>query len=80
MDNLYPQFQVEVQESGKKWKTIYYDPDVDVLKGRLEYLRLTRPEGEVFRLLGLKGELIEQVEGITLRKVDKAGKSATVSE
>lgn len=71
MDNMHPQYQIEIREPGKNWETLFYDPDLDVLKKRLEYQRLTRPEGDVIRLLGLKGELIEQVEGITLRKADK---------
>ena len=77
MDNLYPQFQIEIQEPGRHWENIFYDPDLDVMKKRLEYQRLTRPEGDKIRLLGFKGELIELVEGIALRKVRKA---ATVQE
>jgi len=77
MDNLFPQYQIETRKKDGKWENLYFDPDLDIMRKRLEYQRLTQPEGTHIRLLGLKGELIETVEGITL---DKSRKKITVEE
>lgn len=77
MDNLFPQYQIETSRDGKHWELIYFDPDLDIMRIRLASFRNRVSEGTTARLLGLKGEFIDSVEGIAL---DKSKKKATVEE
>jgi hypothetical protein len=77
MNNVFPQYQIETSRDGKNWEMVFFDPDLPIMRLRLESLRLRTVEGTKIRLLGLKGEHIETVEGIAL---DKPKKKTIVEE
>lgn len=59
MDNLFPQYQLDFNRTGKGFETWCYDPDLDVMRLRFAEAKKRLMVGQSVRLLGLKGECLD---------------------